>query len=194
MLGRHLFVGRQQDDIIQPSAGPVQVVLKLQDMSVYEERFARAGCALKGEGAQVVRFKVRHGCRLSALSLGRVQVGAQRLGVGEITVQVMFGEQQGKILIGLPFPLVLAGHTQFAAMRSDVGVVCGKLFGGDIRPSRIRIQRAGVFAFAAGVEVGRRVTQPFEHGVHVVVAELSADKAIQGETVLEGGGSCLALA
>ena len=70
-------------------------------------------------------------------------------------------------------------------MCSDVGVVCGNLFGGDIRPSRIRIQRVDVFAFAAGVEVGRYVAQPFEHGVHIVVAELSADEAVQDETVLE---------
>ena len=161
-------------------------MLELQDMGVHEERLARAGRALKGEGAQVVRFIVRHGCSQPLPSLDRVQVGAQRFGVGEITIQVMFGEQQGKVLIRLPFPVVFTGHAQPAAMRREVSVVCRELVRRDCAESRVQIQRPGVFGLAIRVEADWRAIQPVQHGPYVFIAELPADEAVQDEAVLEG--------
>ena len=126
-----MLVRGYQHDVVQPPAGPVQIVSVLQDMSVHEEGLARARRALKGEGAQTPRFVGRNG-RVQPLSDDRpVQLGAQPLGVIEVAAQVVLREQQGEILVGLPGSPLLLRHAQPAAVRGEVGVVFGKPVGGD---------------------------------------------------------------
>ena len=125
----------------------MQVVLELQDVGVHEKRLARAGGALKGNGAQIVGVVIRHGRGRAVFGLGFVQVGAQFFGIVKIAAQVVFGEKQSKVLIGLPLPSLLAVHAQLAAVRRDVGVVGRKLVGGDRGEIRIQIQRAGDIRF-----------------------------------------------
>ena len=186
MLGRHLLVRRQQDDVVEPPAGPVHVVAELQDVGVHQERLAGTGRALKGEGAQVVRLIIRHGRGQPIFGFGRVQVGAQPFGIVEIARQVVLGEQHGEILIRLPCPPVLTGHAQPAAVRGNIGVVCGKLLASDGGKIRVQIQRPGVFALPDGVKGGRHLPQPVQHGPHVLVAKFPANKAVQNETIAEG--------
>ena len=156
---------------------------------MHQERLAGAGRALKGECAQVVRLIIRHGRGQPIFDLGRVQVGAQPFGVVKIAMQIVLGEQQGEILIGLPCPPVLTGHAQLAAVRGNIGVVCGKLLACDRGESRIQIQCPSVFAFPAGIEGGRHLPQPVQHGPHVLIAELPANEPMQNETIVEGRGS-----
>ena len=184
VLRRHLLVGRQQDGVVEPSAGSVQVVLELQNVGVHEERLARAGRALEGNGAQIFGLVIRHGRGPAIFGLGFVQVGAQLFGIVKIAAQVVFGEKQSEVLIGLPLPSQLAGHAQLAAVRRDVGVVGRKLVGRDRGEIRIQIQRASVFAFTAAGEACRRVPQPLQHGGQALVAELAADEAVKGKAVL----------
>ena len=186
VLRRHLLVGGQQDDVVEPSAGSVQVVLELQDVGVHEKRLARAGGALKGNGAQIVGVVIRHGRGPAVFGLGFVQVGAQFFGIVKIAAQVVFGEKQSKVLIGLPLPSLLAVHAQLAAVGRNVGVVGRKLVGGDRGEIRIQIERAGEFAFTAAGEPCRHVPQPLQHGGQVLVAELAADEAVKRQPVLEG--------
>ena len=83
------------------SAKPVPV---LEEVGVHDERLAGAGRALEGDGAKVVRGVVGHPLRLRVLALRLVQIGAEALRIGEVAVQVVLGEQQGEVLVGLPRP------------------------------------------------------------------------------------------
>ena len=187
VLRRHLFVGGHQHDVVEPPAGPAQVAPVLQDMGVHEEGLAGAGGALEGKGAQVVRCVVREVEGWRVVGLRPVEVGAQRLGVVEIAAQVVLGEQQGQVLVGLPGPAVLPGHAQPPTQRPDVAVVLGEPVGRHPGAGGVQIQRPCVLALTVPVEPGRRVPQPFEHRAQVLVAELAADERVEGEAVLQEG-------
>ena len=133
VLSRHLLVRGHQHDVVEPPAGPGQVVPVLQDVGVHEERLAGAGRALEGEGTQIVRCVVGEARSRPVAELRLVQAGAKRLGVVEVAVEVVLGEQQGEILVRLPGPAVLPGHAQPPAERPDVGVVFREPVEGDPR-------------------------------------------------------------
>ena len=178
MLHRHLFVGRQQNDVIEAPAGGSQILPVLQDMGVHEEGLAGAGRALKRDGPQVVGRVFRHVPRQPVCGPRPIQVGAKRLGIVEIPVQVTFGEQQREVLIRLPDAALFRGHTQLVTVRNDVGVVLSQFLGPD-RCSRRQIQCAGVFTLPSGIEAGRNVAHPVQHRAHVIVSELPANKTMQ---------------
>ena len=159
----------------------------LQDMGVHEERLAGAGRALKGDGPQVVERVIRHVPRQPVCGPCLVQVGAECFRVVEISVQVTFGEQQSEVLIRLPDATLLSGHAQPVAMRDNVGVVFGQFIGPD-RGGRRKIQCANVFTLTTGIEAGRNIAQPVQHGAHILIAKFPAHEAVQGKAVLKEGG------
>ena len=163
---------------------------------MHDECLAGAGRALEGDGTKVVRRVVRHHLGHRVLALRLVQIGAQPFGIIEVAVQVMLGEQQGEVLMGLPRAAVLSGtpalpgHAQPAAQGGDVGVVLGELLRADGGTIVIPVQQQcrGVFALIVGVETGRQIAQPVEHVGHSSeIAEFMADEAMQCEAVLEDG-------
>ena len=162
----------------------------LEDVGVHDERLAGAGRALEGDGAKVVRRVVRHQLGQRILAFCLVQIGAQAFGVGEVAVQVVLGEQQGEILVGLPRPAMLPGHAQTAAQRGDVGVVLEELLPRDLGAIAVPVQQQGrrVFALTAGATIGWQIAQPIEHVGHAPeIPEFVADEAMQSEAILEDG-------
>ena len=159
-------------------------MLVLQNMSVHEERFTRSRRTLESEGVQVFYRIVRQVRGRTMAGLFMVQVGAQGLGIVEIAMQIMLGEQQGEVLVGFPGPSVFLCHTKPAAVLHDVGIVIGKLVSGNAGECRAGVERLGIVALTSRDENALGIAQPFEHPVHVVVAKLKADEAMQGEATL----------
>ena len=198
VLRRHLLVGRDEDNVVEPSAHPAEPVPVLKDMGVHDEGLAGAGRTLEGDGAKVLRRVVRHGPSEPVPALRRIQFAAEPLRVGEVAAQVMLREQQGQILVRLPGAAMLAGHTQAVAESGDIGVVLDELLRRDLGTVLVPIeqQSRGVLALVAGVQAGGRQTaQPAEHVRHALgIAEFMANEAMQDEAVLERGTACLAKA
>ena len=78
VLRRHLLVGGQQHDVVEPASRPIEVVPVLQDVRVHEQRLAGAGGALEGQNPQVIRRVRRQGRRLPPQLPREIQIAAQR--------------------------------------------------------------------------------------------------------------------
>ena len=165
----------------------------LQDVGVHEEGLPGSGRALKGERVQVVRFVIRHVPGRAIHGFFPVEVRAQGFGVVEIPAQVVFGEQQGEVLVGFPRAPVFLCDSQLVAVRGDIGVVVGELIRRYAGVCRMRVQGLGVVAFPARGVRSLGIARSLEHRAHVVIAKLSADKAMERETGLERRGSPAAL-
>ena len=187
VLRRHLLVGGQQHDVVELSPRSIEVVPVLQDVRVHQQRLARPRGALEGENPQIVARILRQRHHLPRHRPHPSQIPAQRLGILEVPVKIVLGEQQRDVLMGLPCPPVLSGHAQPVAVCDDVPVVLPELFVPNLRPLTIPIQcqRRRVTTPVAATRVLGNVTKPREHRIQVRIAEFTANESMQNPPALE---------
>ena len=159
VLRRHLLVGRQQNDVVEPPARLPKPVPVLEEVGVHDEGLAGAGGALESDGAKVVRGVVRQPLGQRILAFRLVEIGAEALRIGEVAVQVVFGEEEREVLVGLPRPAVLPGHAEPYAQRGDVGVVRAELLRRHLGAGGVPVEaeHRGVLALPARVEAGGQI-------------------------------------
>ena len=129
VLFTHTLVGRQHDNLVngQPavdSLGPLEIMQKLQNVHVHDQRFAAAGGAHK---SQLVQFIRRIGLKInepegSVFDLPQpfIEISAKCVRVGKIPIQIHFREEQGNILEILPL--------QSASLLSNLAGVTADIF------------------------------------------------------------------
>ena len=121
VLLRHALVGRQQDHGADTPSGPLGIVPVLLDVDMHEQCLAGASRALEGQGFEIGRL-VRWETAIAGAEAS-VQLHQQLPGLAEVAVEVVLGEEQRQVLVGLQAPAVLHGQPQSAFVPLDVAVV-----------------------------------------------------------------------
>ena len=145
MLLTHTLVGCQHDNLVNGQLavdplGPLEIMQKLQNVHVHDQRFAAAGGAHKSQLVQFIRcigLKINESEGLAFdLPQPCIEISAKCVRVGKIPIQIHFREEQGDILEILPLQSA-ALLSNLTGVTADVFIIQAQLFRRDSSASHL---------------------------------------------------------